>query len=113
MNITINGVTYELHFGWAFLKHANEFFGLEAEGINTKAGAMPILMAGASMKDPVALMNLIKCGLASERTQPSNKELEDYIEELIEKDLFEETFDELLGNIKKRPLLQKATMMEV
>lgn len=109
MKIKINGTDYELHFGWAFLRHANNHYGLEAEGVNTQTGGMVILMAGASMKDPDSFLKLVKCGLASEQSQPTNSELEGYVEKLIEDGKYQETFDQLIEEIKKRPILNQAT----
>lgn len=108
MIIKINERDYELHFGWAFLKYANKANGLEVEGMNVGVGGMTKLELGANLSDPETLLVSLKAGLASEQHQPSNRELEQFIESKIEDDTYHEFYKELWQEVKKAPVLSQA-----
>ena len=108
MIIKINERDYELHFGWAFLKYANKANGLEVEGMNVGVGGMTKLELGANLSDPETLLVSLKAGLASEQHQPSNRDLEKFIETKIEDDTYQEFYTELWQEVKKAPVLSQA-----
>ena len=108
MIIRINERDYELHFGWAFLKYANKINGLEVEGVNIGVGGMTKLELGANLLDPETLYLSIKCALASEPHQPSNADLERFIEAKIEDGTYEEFYTDLWKEVKKAPVLNQA-----
>ena len=110
MIININNRDYELHFGWAFLKYANKINGLEVEGLNIGVGGMTKLELGANLLDPETLYLSIKCALASEQHQPSNADLERFIEEKITDGTYEEFYTELWKEVKKAPVLNQAVL---
>ena len=108
MIIKINGRDYELHFGWEFLKYVNKVNGLQVEGVNVGVGGMTKLEFGANLLDPETLYIALKAGLASEKHQPSNSELERFIEEKIEDGTYEEFYTDLWKEVKKASVLDQA-----
>lgn len=108
MKINISNQEYELHFGMAFLREANKIASLNYAGMDINAGGLPILMAGAGLKDPDVLVKLIKCGLASEKHQPVNAEIDLFVEGLIEKDEYIKFYQQIIDEIKKQPVLRQA-----
>lgn len=108
MIIKIGEREYELHFGWAFLKYANKVNGLEVEGMSVGVGGMTKLELGANLLDPETLYIALKAGLASEKHQPSNTDLERFIEDKIEGGTYEEFYTELWEEVKKAPVLSQA-----
>ena len=110
MIININNRDYELHFGWAFLKYANKANGLEIEGMSVGVGGMTKLELGTNLLDPETLYIALKAGLASEPHQPSNADLERFIEEKITDGTYEEFYTELWKEVKKAPVLNQAVL---
>lgn len=108
MEITIGNKTYQLHFGWGFLKYVNKTKSVSFEGVQTGAGGMTILSAGLMMRDPEALETIIKAGTDTEHSKPSNDDIHAFIEQLIIDDKYDAFFDEVDSNLKKSVLLQKA-----
>lgn len=108
MIIKIGEREYELHFGWAFLKYANKVNGLEVEGMSVGVGGMTKLELGANLLDPETLLVSLKAGLASEKHQPSNADLESFIERKIEDGTYQEFYKELWNEVKKAPVLSQA-----
>lgn len=108
MILTIGGREYKLSFGLGFLQEINKLHSAELEGMKTGYGAMTLLQAGKAMNDPLAFLAVIKAGTATLPQKPSNADVEQYINELIEAGTYQETFDELFDELKKSPALKLA-----
>lgn len=106
MELTINGKEYRLYFGTDFVDYINKANGMELEGVKTNVGGMLMLNAGLSMKAPSTLELVIKAATNTLPSKPSNKDLDDYINELLDQDddtEYETLFTEIETEIKKRP----------
>lgn len=88
MNIEINGKDYTLQFGLRFLDVVDKERGVSAnvEGatINTGAGGMDMLNQGLNVYSPSHLATVIRAGTAHLRQRPTDVEVENYIQELVE-----------------------------
>lgn len=111
MEISINKKSYPLHFGWGFLSYINHNHGIIMEGVNSHVGGMALLNAGAAMKDPEILLSILAAGTSTEQTPPTKRELQEYIEGLIENGEYVKVFDEALEEMGKSLLLQQALNM--
>ena len=119
MNINVNGKDYTLQFGLRFLDVVDKERGvsanIEGASINTGAGGMDMLNQGLSVYSPSHLATVIRAGTAHLRQRPSEKEIEDYIQKLVdggaEGEVSEEYFDlydEINDELGKNSMLQVA-----
>lgn len=106
MEITINDKNYRLYFGTDFVDYINNANGMAVEGVKTNVGGMLMLNAGLSMKSPSTLELIIKAATNTLPSKPSNKDLDDYINDLLNQEddsEYEALFEEIEAEIKKRP----------
>lgn len=107
MELTINERTYQLYFGTDFVDYINNQNGMMMEGVKTNVGGMLMLNAGMSMKSPSTLRLIIKAGTVTLQSKPSNKDLDDFINDLLDREddaEFESLFDDIEEEIKKHPV---------
>lgn len=114
MLLKINGKEYELRFGFDFIGYINKMSSLEMEaeeGINLKLSGitgMKLLTVGISQKMPSTLRLLIKGATITEKSIPSNIELENFIDELLEdENTYNEVYDEIVKEMGKRSIVLK------
>lgn len=112
MKIEVNGKEYELYFGLEFLQLITEEFGLSPQ---VKGIDIPLQVKGANLavvkleqKDFVAVHKILRFALNTYKSQPSNKELEEFLNNLLtestkEDDKYGDFVEELNENIKKIP----------
>ncbi|MGP6139574.1 tail assembly chaperone [Jeotgalibaca sp. A127] len=106
MELTINEKDYRLYFGTDFVDYINNANGMVVEGVKTNVGGMLMLNAGLSMKSPSTLRLILKGATNTLASKPSNKDLEDYINGLLDQeddDEYEILFEEIETEIKKLP----------
>ena len=112
MNLTINGKEYALHFGMDFIAEVEKIEGMkmEAEGVslNMGTGGMAMLNNKLASYHPSGLRTVIKAGTTTERQKPSNDDINTFIEELADSEKYEQTFDEIVEELGKKPLVLKA-----
>lgn len=83
MNIEINGKSYELNFGFKFLKTLNANFETETQGMRIDTGlinAQVILKSG----DPIGLTTVLRCALSHNKVKPTDDAVYEGLENLIE-----------------------------
>lgn len=112
MILTIGNRELTLRFGLGFLQEMNKRNSAEFEGVSTGYGSMALLSAGYALRDPQAFIDLVRAATAHLPRKPSDIELEEYIEDLITSDKYDETFDAIFEEVKKSPLLKKAMQMK-
>lgn len=108
MQVTINKKDYTLHFGLKFLEAINKKRGMTYEGMNLGYGGLSLLNSGLAMKDPLALVDVIRAGLVTSKKQPTEGEIEGFLEELCLGDNYDAFYDSVLTNLKKLSFIQKA-----
>ena len=108
MILTIGGKDYTLRFGIGFLREMNKLHSVEMEGMKTGYGAMTMFNAGRAMNDPLALIDLIKSATVTEAQKPSNDAIEEFLEDLIVNEKYDQTIEEIMQELKASPLLKKA-----
>lgn len=108
MQVTINKKDYELNFGFGFLEYLNNNFGVVTDNFQTKAGGLLLLQTGLELKDPTALAKVLKAGLITENSVPTQKDIEQFINDLAEKGKkdYLEFYNEVHDELKKAPLLK-------
>ncbi|MBF0699426.1 tail assembly chaperone [Streptococcus danieliae] len=112
MILTINNKNYELTFGLGFLAAMNKHKPAEFEGMKTGYGAMALFNVGQALGDPLALYDLIRAATAASPQKPSNKELEDYLTQLVVEGRLDQVFANILEEVKKSPILAYAMKIQ-
>lgn len=111
MQIKINDEKYDLYFGFDFINYIDEQYPvkIQFQGIDVPFGSALNTTINALEKDerPTDLIKILKAGMVTLKSKPSNKDLEKYISELIENEEYDEFVKELLGKLKKTPLIKK------
>lgn len=108
MNLKINGKDYEIRFGFAAIDYLDKQYFVEASGIKLGQG-IGMAYTYLNGQSPVAIFHVIKAGVITEKQQPSDNEIEEFVEEYAEKDGLNKLFKELASELKKQPLT-KATV---
>lgn len=107
MIIKINGKEYEMFFGFDFIDYVNNASGLAFQGVQFGIAGMKLMMTGMADKSPSAFRTMIKAGTNTLKSKPSNEDLENYIEELLENGKYEEMFDEVVEEMGKHVIILK------
>lgn len=116
MVIEIEGKEYELDFGFGFMEYVADVRGIEAQmqglKVNSKLGGMTLLLAGLEQEEEVALMEALRGGLITRKSQPSKKDLYAYIKGLAtlateDEDPYGEFVKKVCDEIKKEPLVSR------
>ncbi|WP_157686491.1 tail assembly chaperone [Limosilactobacillus gorillae] len=81
MKLEINGKTYELYFGMAFLRFINEKYGMMQQGVNLGL-ALQRLLPGVINNDLVAMEDLIFASIKSNGKSITQAKLDAYFESL-------------------------------
>ena len=96
MNVTINGKDYPIHIGLDCIDYLNRVYYIEQNGVKIAQG-INLALTELYMQNPVALLHMLKAGTITEQSQPSTKEIKDYLE--TEADL-EVLFEDFLGALR-------------
>jgi len=107
MILNIGNREYELRYGIKFIETLDRLYKQDLEGIEFGLGiemAVPYL----NMQRPTALMNVIKAGTAHLNSQPSNSDIETFLEELATNDIdkYEELYKEAIESMEQSPFLK-------
>lgn len=112
MILIINGKEYPLRFGFAAIDYLDKIYYLEEAGVKLGQG-IPLLVSNLVSENPLALFHAYRAGMITEKSQPSNAELEVYLEGLAEEDKLDELFKEVIDELKKSALTKKKTLAMV
>lgn len=110
MVIEIGGKEVELNFGYGFLMFVNEHYGQKDQnGVRHDFGGMITLYQGIATQDPITLYKIIRAGTSrpNKKVHLSESAIFGFIDELFEKEKYEEFYTELWEEIKKKPHLRK------
>lgn len=105
MQIAIKEKEYNVCFGIGFLRELDKKYFYERVGMKFGASMelkIPLLLA----KDTVTLSDVLYAGTCTEKSRPSQKDIDDYIDNLEDIDTF---FDEVIEELKK----SNATKLQV
>lgn len=108
MILNIGNKEYELRFGIKFIETIDKLYTQERDGIELGLG-VELVTVYLNAGRPTALINIIKAGTAHLNSKPSNKAIEEYLEELAKKDdnSYEELFEEVLEAMEQAPFLKR------
>ena len=102
MVININGKDYRMYFGFDFIDYINQKDGLSAQGLQLGLMGTRLLTVGLDGKQPSALRTIVKAGTVTLPQQPSNQDIELWINELIEDgNKYDEIFEEIIEELGK------------
>lgn len=111
MQIKINDEKFNLYFGFDFINYIDEKYPvkIQFQGIDVPFGSALNATINNLEEDkkPTDLIKVLKAGLCTLKSQPSNNHLEQYISDLIEIEEYDEFVDELLGKLKEKPIIKK------
>lgn len=112
MNITINNKEYELSFGFDFLDYLNENYSIKMEAgghtMSSGLGGARMLASALETEAPTAVYRTIKAATAHLSQKPSNKDVEDYLNELYSDDEKpKKLIKDIKKELKKQPAVQK------
>lgn len=107
MNVTINGKDYPIHIGLDCIDYLNRIYFIEQNGVKISQG-INLVLTELYMKNPVALLHMVKAGTITEQSQPSTKEIKDYLE--TEADL-EVLFEDFLGALRTAHVTRSMVQM--
>lgn len=103
MNIEINGREKQLRFDLNFIRNLNEVFQAEASGMKVPMGVTLATMQ-LKMSDYSALSDVIRCALNNSISQ---KDIDNVIEELAEKDEIDDLLAEVIEEMGKSSLIKR------
>lgn len=83
MNLKINGIDYEMHFGLDFITGLDKKYYLQEGGIQLGQG-LPAVVASIEMGNPTILVDLIQAATLTEKRKPSISEIKNFINEEVE-----------------------------
>lgn len=114
MILQINDKEYEVYFGIAFVRALDEKYSTPGAGGAKFGIGLETMISKLFTGDTVALSEILYAGTASEKTRPTSKIIDQYIDEHPDIDgLFEEVFDELKKhNATKRRALKVLETLE-
>lgn len=112
MQLKINDKKYILNFGLEFLNQVNknESPKMEVEGqeISAGIGGLSMFMTALNTYEPTALYRLIKYATFTENQKPSNKDIDEYIDNLINDGQYYDIYDEIIEEMGKQPKVKIA-----
>lgn len=108
MTVKINNKEYVIHIGIKCLEYLDTVYCAEESGIKVGMG-VELVTVGLTMRNPVAVYHMIKGGTATEKSKPSNADIESFIESAAEaeEDDFEVLCEDFLSALEKAPLAKK------
>lgn len=112
MILKINGKEYPLRFGFAAIDYLDKIYYLEEAGVKLGQG-IPLLVSNLVAENPLSLFHAFKAGMITEKSLPSNAELEVYLEDLAENDKLDELYKEVIDELKKSALTKKKALAMV
>lgn len=111
MQIKINDEKYSLYFGFDFIEYIDEHYpvNIKFQGIDVPFGSAlnATINNLEDTKKPTDLMKILKAGLNTLKAKPSNHNLENFISDLIENEEYDEFVEDILGKLKKQPIIRK------
>lgn len=105
MQIKINGRDVNLTFGLACVKRINQLKGMnipiEGMEFNTETQGLTFLNLGLNVNDPSAIADLVESATITEKNKPNRIEIEQYIEDLMNKDDDFKSFEKFAEELKE------------
>lgn len=116
MQIKINDEKYNLYFGFDFINFIDEKYPVKInfQGVDVPFGNALNATINGLEKDrkPTDLIKVLKAATNTLKSKPSNQHLEEHITEMIVNDEYDEFVDELVGKLKKTPIIMKEIASE-
>lgn len=106
MKLTINGKDCELKYGLSFIGEIDEMYKQKSNGMEIAVG-LDMLALYMSTSNPVALRNAIQAGTSHMSGRPSQREINEYLEQVAEKDELDQLFEDVLNEMEVAPFLKK------
>lgn len=106
MVININDKEYEVYFGIAFVRALDEQYSTPGAGGSRFGIGLETYISKLFAGDTVALAEIIYAGTASEKTRPTQKLVDQYVDTVEDIDAL---FEEVLAELKKQNATKRRT----
>src|SRR5690625_951677 len=106
MKLTIGQKEYELKFGLKFLRELDKAYVQKIEGMEFSMGLQQANIY-LNMKHPDALNKVIKSGLSHLNSQPSNDDVEAFLEETYESGKEVKLLNDIQKAMEQAPFLKQ------
>lgn len=108
MQLTIGKKTYDLKFGFGFLEEIDKRYTIDQNGFDIGIG---VVSANVYLRqaNPLVLKNLIQAATSEEKSKPSVKDIETYMEQLASEDKLDDLFIEFIEELGKSPFTKSIT----
>lgn len=104
MELKIGKKNYEINLGIAALKYLDDVYVFEDEASGFKFGlGVEMLTTNLAIGNTLALVHFIKAGTITERSKPSDKDIEEFFGSLSAEE-FEKFVEDVKDELKKQPL---------
>lgn len=103
MQIKIGDRYYNLTFGFDALDYLDSVYRQSAEGLTFGFGLNEFLTQ-ISLRNITVIRHAIKAGTSTEKSRPSNADIERFAAEMLTAEEEGESYEELLAALKKQPL---------
>lgn len=107
MILTINEKEYEVYFGLAFVRALDEKYSTPGAGGAKFGIGLETYVSKLFAGDTIALAEILYAGTASEKSRPTQKLIDQYIDEHEDIDAL---FDEVIEALKKQNATKRRTL---
>lgn len=108
-SLKIGNKEYNLRYGIAFVKEVNNLYAIDYDvnsGLKMKMNfGISILMEYLRMGDVIAIVNAIKCATVTEKSKPSDIEIEEFISELSQEE-YTKLCTDFFTSLEEAPFLK-------
>lgn len=105
MNLTINNIDYELHFGLDFISALDRNHYSMQGGVKFGQGIV-YAIGQIETGNPTVLFDLIQAATCTEKKRPGLVAIKKYIEECAEDGSMEDLFNDFLSALETAPLIR-------
>ena len=110
MILNINDKEYEVYFGIAFVRALDEKYNSPGIGGSKFGLGLETLVSKVYLGDAVALSDILYAGTASEKSRPTQRQIDQYIDECEDIDAL---FEEVINALKKQNATRKRTLQSI
>lgn len=104
MILKINEKEYTIRFGFGAIDYLDKQYAIESQGVKVLGQGIQQVYTYLGMESLISLYHAIRGGTITEKSQPSEEDIEIYASELAEKGELSKLFAELIDELKKQPL---------
>lgn len=104
MILNIKDKEYEIHFGMAFVRALDKKYNTKGAGGSQFGLGLEVAIPKVMSGDTITLAELLYEGTAAEKSRPTQKDIDEYIDNVED---IETLFDEVIDELKKQNATRK------